>query len=191
MTKPPKEHLKKIEDDQPLNGIETIDDTQRNDTGRHWFVSQEIGPKADMAWYNRTSGRLIPGPYGYFVPDSSWSTASVAALTLTCPAGHRYRVYYAAARNVTQATDAVLSGTINGNAWTDFNQKNGVVMAVLDTIVTIGASTQVFDGVAAVGCNALREIWLNAGDTLTLTLSVCNVGVDNCEHMFLFEDYEV
>lgn len=188
---PPQKHLSKIEDDQSIQGIDTIDDTIRNDAGRKFFVSQEIGPKADMAWYNRTTGRLIPGPYGYFVPNSSWTTTSAAALTLTCAAGHRYRVYYAGARNATQATDLVLSGVIGGNAWTEFNTTNGFTFATTETIALIGTTGgQVYDGVGVIGKPGINELWLNAGDTLTMTLGTYAAG-NNTEHLFMFEDYEV
>lgn len=187
---PPKKWLEKIEDDQNVKGIGSLILTAINDIGRHLFLSHKIGPNMPIAWYNPTTGHPVLGPHGYFVPNISWTTTSAAALTLTCPAGHRYKVYYAGCRNATQATDGTLSGTIGGNAWTDFNQKNGVAMAVQSTIVFIGAGCQVYDGVAVVGCNALPFVWLNAGDTLTMTLATYAAG-NNTEHMFLFEDYEV
>ncbi len=38
------QHLSKVEDDQVINGIDTIENTQRNDAGRHFAVSQMLQP---------------------------------------------------------------------------------------------------------------------------------------------------
>jgi len=185
------EHLKKIEKDQLLHGIDSLDDTVRNEVGRHFAVSQLIQPALVHGYYSTAQNRYILGPGSWrdnMVPNSSWTTTSQAALTLTCPAGHRYRVYYAAGRNATQATDAVLSGNIGGNAWTDFNDKGGGAITQQDTIVLIGGQGRVNDGVAVVGHDSLKELWLNAGDTLTFTLTTY-AAANNTEHLFMFEDY--
>lgn len=184
-------HLKKIEPDQSLDGIQTIDDTVRNDAGRKWFVSQAIQPVMILGGYNANTGRYLLGSWrDTMVPNSSWTTTSAAASTLTCPTGHRYRVYYAGARNASQSTDVTLSGTINGNSWTNFNTDGGSVCNTTTTTNVIGGGNQFYDGVNVNGKAAIPELWLNAGDTLTMTLGTYAAG-NNTEHLFMFEDYEV
>jgi len=187
---PPKEHLKKVDDDQCMKQIDELDDTRMNQQGRHFFRSQELVPVLQHGYYSTSQSRYILGASSWrdnMTPNSSWTTTSAAALVLTCPAGHRYRVYYAGCRNATQASLVVLSGNIGGNAWTDFNQICGEAVATT-TLVAIGGSVAIYDGVGVSGKNAIPEVWLNAADTLTMTLSVYAAG-NNTEHLFLFEDY--
>lgn len=181
------EHLKKVEDDQLINGIDTVENTVRNDAGRHYAVSQLLQPVYLQGYYDNITGRYVNGDWRQsMVPNSSWTTTSAAALTLTCATGHRYRVYYAGARNATQATLVTLSGSIGGNAWTNFNIEQAT--GATTTLPVIGGGNQYYDGIGVAGTNAIKEIWLNAGDTLTMTLSVYAAG-NNTEHMFMFEDY--
>jgi len=188
---PMKEHLNKVDDDQCLKQIAELDDTQMTQPGRHFFRSQELVPVLQHGYYSSSQGRYILGSTSWrdnMTPNSSWTTTSAAALTLTCATGHRYRVYYAGCRNATQASDCVLSGNIGGNAWTDFNDKGGGAPTQLDTIVLIGGGGRVYDGVGVMGRESIKEVWMNAGDTLTMTLSVY-AAANNTEHLFLFEDY--
>lgn len=183
----PQKHLQKIEDDQSINGIETIDDTVKNEAGRKWFISQAITPVVVMGGYSDDTGKIVlqsPSWRDSMVPNSSHTTASAAALTLTCATGHRYRVYYAGARNATQATNLTLSGVIGGNTWTSFNCAGSV--STQTTIPAIGGIGQT--DAAAGWAGSVNEIWLNAADTLTMTLTVYAAG-NNTEHLFMFEDY--
>lgn len=187
---PQKEHLKEIEPDQSVVGIDTLDDTARNDARRKWFVSQAIQPVVIQGYYNEDTGRYVLGDWrNTMTPNSSWTTTSAAALTLTCAAGHRYRVYYASARNASQATAVTLSGVINGNAVGAFNEN--CVLTATTRIICLGGQGVAIDAIAgSYGANGPREIWLNAGDTLTMTLSAYAGGNDT-EHLFMFEDYTV
>jgi len=183
------EWLKKIEPDQNVNGLERFIATIKNELGRKWFHSQVLQPTTPTAWYNPTSGRYVLGPHGYFVPGSSYTTTSQAALTLTCPTSHRYRVYYASCRNATQASTISLSANIGGNAITDMLTPGST--GILTTNVAVGACGAVGDLAGNPSTPITpNEVWLNAGDTLTMTLTTY-AAANNTEHIFLFEDYPV
>jgi len=89
---PPKEHLKKVDDDQCMKQIDELDDTRMNQQGRHFFRSQELVPVLQHGYYSTSQSRYILGASSWrdnMTPNSSWTTTSAAALVLTCPAGHR------------------------------------------------------------------------------------------------------
>jgi len=186
------EHLKKTEKDQLLIGFDALDNTVRNEPGRHAAVSQLFQPILTQGYWSASQGRYVPGFSSWrdnMTPNYSWSTTSQASLTLTCAAGHRYRVYYAGARNATQATALTLSGVIGGDAWTEFQPSESAETPFTATRVCIGANGTQADPVGG-ACSkpALTEIWLNAADTLTMTLGTFAAG-NNTEHLFLFEDF--
>lgn len=185
------EHLRKVEDDQALNGISRLDETQRDQDDRHYAVSQLIQPNIPMGWYNPSTGRYVLGYPGYFEPNSSYTTASQAALTLTCPTGHRYEVYYAGCRNATQASNATLSAVIGGNTFTDLLEDQGGGMIITSTIICIGTGGSITDAVGGTFAKRVPDvIHLAAGDQLVMTLSVY-AAANNTEHLFLFKDYPV
>lgn len=179
------EHLK-LKSEQKLKRLTGLTINEKN--VNNFFESRQLGPIIHVAWYNPTTDKYVLGPPGYFVPNSSFTTTSQAALTLTCAAGHRYRVYWAGCRNATQVSSAALSGTLGGNSWTDFIEVRGTVST---TITCIGGSGPFTDAIGgAYGATTPNEIWMSAGDTLTMTLSAYAAG-NNTEHLFLFEDYTI
>lgn len=173
--------------------LRTIDESQNverlQDLGlplisrlRH-FLSRIITPTAAVGHYSPDTGKYVLGPFGYYTPGVSFTTASAAALTLTCPAGYRYRVYWGSAINVTQASTVNLSCTIGGNT-------PAIPLAVSNNSqvqhnVCIGTA-----GTFVVNKNVLPYLWLNAGDTATMTNNTYAAGNDT-EHIFLYEAYRV
>jgi len=176
------EHLKKVADDQCLNGIDTLDDTQRNEADRHYAVSQLLQPGIVTGYYSTAQGRFIPGYSSWrdnMTCESSFTTASAAAFTLTCPAGHRYEVRQAGALNATQLSTTTLSASISGNALTCLGtSSSGTVMQMC---IGNGAGT-------TTSVPQMNSIWLDAGDTLTLTLNTYAGGNDT-EHFFIYNDH--
>lgn len=168
-----------------LSEIETNEKDINN-----FFESREIKPIIDLGYYNPNTDKYVLGDWRRtMTPNSSWTTTSAAALTLTCPAGHRYRVYYAGARNASAASIVTLSGTIGGNAVTNFHAPHGAITTGTHAVIG-GTGGPYYDGVGVAGDEHIREVWLNATDALVMTLSVYNAGNDT-EHLFLFEDYLV
>lgn len=184
---PQNEHLKHIEEDQSIEGIETVDDTLKNQPGRKWFNSQVLQPVIIVGGYSETDGRYFLGNWREnMVPNSQFNTtAALGSNTLTCPAGHRYRVYYAHGANYTAAAVSVLSGSIGGNAVVAFR---GAPALTDNPIVVIGGTSAV-DAVAGTYNNTVNEIWLNAGDTLTQTIATA--AGNDMEYLWLFEDYVI
>lgn len=174
-------HLKKIEDDQLLNGITLLDDTRRDDAGRHWAVSQMLQPAVIQGGYSAITGRYVLGCPSWtdnMTPGAAYTTASAASMTLTCATGHRYKVYAAGAMNATQASTHTLSGTISGNTISSLGLSSS---STAMNFFLSGAGT-------TTGFGSIHPIWLNAGDTLTITTNTYAAGNDT-EHFFLYEDY--
>lgn len=175
--------LEKISRDQNLNQLNELE-TVIWDTMRRMFLSMEIKPGLHVGSIDPDTSRAIPGVQSP-LSGIHFSTATVAALTLTVPANRRYRVYYAGALNITQVSDVTLTGTINGNAL--------AVPLVINTAQSqtqfnsvIGINGIDFGGVAIV--TVPKEIWLEAGDTLTLTCTTF-AALDNTEHLFLYQEF--
>jgi len=179
---PQNKHLEKIEDDQSIKGIDTLDDTLKNERGRHYFVSQEIKPSIEKAWYNPNTGRYVLGPFGMFTSESEFTSVSQQDLTLTCPAGFRYEVYYAQIINATQATSGNFTAVIGGNTFTSpSTTANGT-----SAIPILGSNAS--GSVSAYG--AIGPICLDAGDTFTAHINTFAAGNDT-EHTILYRSYRV
>lgn len=179
---PQNKHLEKIEDDQSLNGINSIDDTIRNEAGRHWFVSQAIQPNMQMGYYSPTTGRFTLGGASWrdnMTCEMAFTTASAAASTLTCATGHRYEVTQAGAMNASQASTTALTITKSGSSTSALvTTSSGTTM---QNAIGNGAGT-------ATAVSFVGPVWLDAGDTLTLTLNTYAGGNDT-EHYFMYNDY--
>lgn len=174
--------LKKITPDQNLSDIEQIDDT-RVSGFKQWFMSRLIGPFIKLGYYDADADRIVQGsPSESYTWESEFTTASAAALTLTCPAGYRYEVYHACAWNVTQASSTTLTATIGGNT--------------LTLITTAAGQTQIKGLAIGQGFGALSDyshtapIGLSAGDTMTLTCGTYAAGNDT-QHQYVFKSYRV
>lgn len=174
-----KEHLK-LKDDQIIKRIEEIDDNER--PFQKMFESRELKPVIIIGRYDKGSKKYVIGSWlDSMTSKVAFNTASVASLTLTCAAGHRYRVINAGAQNATQASTHTLSGVLGGN-----------VIGQLGLTSSVTSYAYFFTGAGtAPTFGGVNPIWMEAGDTLTITSNTCNVGVDNMEHFILYEDYEV
>lgn len=115
-------------------------------------------------------------------------TTGAAAATLTCAAGHAYKVVFASTKNDTRATAFTLVHTPNG----------GTATTIVDTGASTGAAGvahpilggQQYTGVTLTVSSVLGNgaFWLQAGDTLVVTQGAY-VGGDTVEHNFVYEDY--
>jgi len=113
---------------------------------------------------------------------SSVAVASAAAHTLTCPAGHAYKIKYASIRNSTRGVQYQHTITPNGGTASIFSMLNGGVATI--SMCGLGAG-----GLAgANGSATCGDIWMQAGDTLTLT-DVAFVVADVMRHDIIYEDY--
>lgn len=173
---PDKDHT-----DEFLTTIEALDDNERNN--RNMFASREIKPVVVMGYYCPSTKKYVLGGTSWadnMTPNAQFTTVSAASSTLTCPAGHRYRVYAAGAQNATQASIHQMSGSING-------------VAVANIAVTSSSTAMCyfFSGAGtAPTLGGINPIWLGAADTLTITTLTYAAGNDT-EHWFLFEDYVI
>lgn len=169
-----KKHLE-LKDGQLLKRLEEIDDNKRD--FQKMFESREIKPVVVVGEYNNNTGRYVL--QGKPLASSSFTTATAASLTLTCATGHRYYVYYAAAKNATQTTATGVTASIGGNSVT-INATNGLNTSAWQ--VVIGLVT------AAAVQTTTAPIWLNAGDSITVTVATYGAGNDT-EHLILYLDY--
>lgn len=176
----------------------------------HWNITQDricSGGKdtLDELWYqassyNMTNWALWLGEMLEFyhahnaqsaqvIVTNTAVTTGAAAATLTCAAGHAYKVVFASTKNDTRATTITVVLTPSG----------GTAATVIDTAANTGAQgvahpliggMGLMTGVASHlgGGNFNGALWLQAGDTLTITQG-SYVGGDTVEHNFVYEDY--
>lgn len=177
--KPASIWLAKVTEDQNLEELSALENVPY-DTRRRAFLSAILQPGITFGHYDINTDRIRIGSSAVdnMTALTSWNTASVAALTLTCPAGHRYHVIGAAAKNGTQNSTHTLTGVIGGNTITD-----------MATSATGQTMFWLIGGGGTATITLPQGIWMDAGDTLTITSNTCNVGVDDMQHLFIGEDY--
>lgn len=98
-------------------------------------------------------------------------TTSQASKTLTCAAGHAYRVIHAGVRNDTRAPDLITTLTPSGLSGVETIRPSGTA-AVTDSYVG----------------HVLPEVWMQASDTLAIE-DGSFVAADVMTHNFIYEDY--
>lgn len=109
---PQQKHLERIEVDQSIQGIEQLDDTIRNDAGRHFFVSQAIQPGIDQGWYNPQTGRYVLGVPEHLTHTIDADNTSAATSSWTVPTGRKWIIHGLFGSNNNRATG--LTVTIGG-----------------------------------------------------------------------------
>jgi len=173
--------LDKITKDQNLNELDEITRTPWN-TIRRWFVSRMINPMIKMGYYDPATGYPVLGsPSDSYTWESEFTTASAAALTLTCPAGYRMDIHHASAWNATQASTCTITASISGNTLTLITGASG-------TTANTGAVIGAFTGLSNAHHNI--PIGLSAGDSITLTLNTYAAGNDT-QHQIIYKLYRV
>lgn len=176
--------LAKVTEDQNLESLTPLERV-RYDTLRRLFLSAILQPGITFGQLDPSTNRIALGA-GSPVTDSEFTTASVASLTLTCPANRRLRVYYAACVNITQASTSSVTVTIGGNTTSiPLGATVASLQGAFNGVIGAGAS----DLAAGASSTALlNELWLEAGDSMTLTCDTF-AGGNNTEHMILYEIY--
>lgn len=169
--------LEKIEEDQNVKGIETLDDTIKNDYGRHWFLRQDLSPTIETGVYNSVTGR-INKRYGKYA--TSANTTSQATHTLTCPAGRRYIVTHAGYSNGNRAT--VGSLTLNGGVITNGTTAGGaaIMWNMIGSTVSGQSNALAFN-------QSIQTLVLEEGDVLVIT-DGSFVAADTMRHYFRYEE---
>lgn len=115
--------LEKVEKDQNISGLNTLDDTLKNEAGRHWFPSQSIQPSIPVSYYDQINGYYVMGTPTTGRVYITRSEVSQAVYTFT--AQFRCRIIYLSHRNDTRAHGSTVSikGTeLIGSAVTAFTQ---------------------------------------------------------------------
>jgi len=175
------EWLKDIEPDQNVIGINTLDETRKDEAGRKYFVSQVLQPGIEFGRYDRNTGKYTLSQYNAMVV--SQNVAAQAALTLTNPttSGVFYRVHVAGIMNSTRLSARVLSGTIGGTAITSLAYQGAGLQSRTDILLGSAGptSTTISSGIAG-------PIILSPGDSLTLTDGSFVAG-DSMLHFFIYE----
>lgn len=173
--------LGRITDDQNLKDLDHISNTPMSGE-RRWWTSRILAPFIKYGWYNPDTGKVALGSLDFFTNESVFTTVSVQALTLTCEAGYRYEVWFAACFNATQISFSALTCNIGGNAIDLAQTATGLTRGV-GTIIGLAQTAAVADLQCA-------PIGLSPGDTLTLTCSAFAAG-NNTEHYFIYRRYKV
>jgi len=180
------EWLRKVELDQNVVGLETIEDTLKNEEFRKWFMSQVLNGTFKMGYYNATTGRFELGAH---IPEQTvqYSAVSADANTFTVPAGARgVKVHVAMTENDTRNYGAVLSGTINGTAVANLFTAAAASATSGRSLVMVGAAGPT----GATNLSGLSgPIVLLPGDSLTMTLNNF-VAADTVFHTWIFEVIE-
>ena len=177
------EWLKKITPDQNLEKLEDIVKTVMNGH-RRWFQSKVLQPILVQGTYDVDTGKYVLG-----IPSKKkrilFSTASVNSLSLTAEGDERIRIIYAGAVNITQVSTVSLTATLDGNA------------LAVPLVTPVSNTSIVFHGVignrnasATTSDGSLDELWLEPGDSATLTCNVFAAGNDT-EHIFIYESYRL
>lgn len=173
--------LREVTKDQNLEDLDDVTLT-RMDRARRWFASRILQPMFKTGYYDSNTGLFVLGsPSDSYTWESEFTTASAAALTLTCPAGYRYEIVYAAAWNATQVSTCTASASIAGNTMS-------LIVGTSGTAVNSGMVMGGFNGATAITLTG--PIGLSAGDTFTLTLNTYAAGNDT-EHQIIFRSYKV
>jgi len=175
-------HLSKVETDQILNGIASLNRSLRNQDSRHWAVSQMNQPVLAQGEYNSFTGRYQAccGQQRATVV----TTIVVATSVITCPAGHKYKISLLSAVEAGfTATSYALSAVLGGNTIAVLpdggNQLAGQAALLIGSPVHVnGAGTLE---------PSLMSLELNEGDTLTITMSDWGAG-DTWTLNYIFED---
>lgn len=182
-TKGAKDWLNEFTPDQKLNDLTEVENTVMSGI-RRWFASRILQPNIKYGWYNPETGDIVLGG-GSAPPESGMAhtTVSAAALTLTCPANRRYKIYFAGCVNATQASASTGIPVIGGVTPTFALESALNSQTELNTVIPGAGSAVAVDPYA-------HYLWLNAGDTFTLTLGTYAAGNDT-EHLILYEIYRV
>lgn len=118
--------------------------------------------------------------------DTEVNVASQAGLTLTCAAGRAYKVIFASLSNANRQPTPTLTYTPSGGTAAIYAPATTAIQTASN--VLIGGHT-VGTGVGG-GYSGPDHIWLQAGDTLTLTDGAF-VAADVMRHQFIYEDYDI
>lgn len=175
--------LEKIEEDQNVKGIDTLDDTVKNDYGRHWFLRQDIAPNLDMGVYNSTNGRFEKS-------HGSWRATTFSAAhptvsnTLTAPAGHLYRVHFAYISDDFTNYQVNMTGSINGQAVAFLSLSTAMTAGV--NFIAIGIPFNI-DNAGGLTPAIPSVIELRSGDTAAMTITGA-VGGDTIAGGWVYED---
>lgn len=179
--KPQAEHLKGIEDDQSVYGLNNIMTTIRSQLRRAWFASQALIPTMHVFNYNCNTARY---EYAHGNDVVATNTTSAAAATLTCPANRLYRVKFVSSQDGTTGVSYNLTGNIGGTAVTFLVDASPVAIAEIQPIV--GVSLFV-DQAVTFHAGIPNPIELRAGDTLTVT-AVGFIAADLRATVFIYEE---
>lgn len=178
--------LQTIEDDQNVQGIGNLDDTTRNDAGRHFFVRQDIAPA--YATYDPITGRLNQG--GTPLPTTRTAVSSALntpTLTLTCAANRAYKVIFAGGdNNTTAASWRVVYTPFGGTAAQLLDSGTGTTAVNVTTSLIGGSSNP--STVSNIGSSAVAGFWMRAGDTLNIENTNDQVG-DTITIAIVYEEY--
>lgn len=189
--KPQAEWLKNVDGDQNVQGLGSLDDSARNDARRKWFLSQQIVPAVIVGELDTATGKITTSG-NKTIPRTSTSVlaTSSATHTLTCPAGHAYKVIYASARDETTGPAYTLTYTPNG-------QTAGVIrtyvgnMIAAKTYALLGGTEILTDpGAGIYYSNINGPLWMRPGDALVIT-NANYVALDVCYQLFIYEDYTI
>ena len=186
-----KDWLRNVFVDQNLNDLEHIDQTVMNGV-RRWFRSQTLIPTLDTGHYDTASGKYTLGPPSpsvidakNIVTETTVSTASLATVTVTVPAGHAWKMILASNRNSDRAHESTLTYTPNGGVASVFQSQALVLVDSTDSL--LGGSKI---GTTITGSTMNGPLWMQAGDTLTITDDTF-VAVDDVRKDFIYEDYVI
>jgi hypothetical protein len=174
--------LREIDNDQNVQGINTLDDTQKDGAGKRWFPSQVIQPGIVLGHYNPSEGRYeLVTPY-YGEHTLVYDDTSASTYTLTAPAGHRYRVVWFAHFNITRASTITAQATIGGVTAAAF------ASSVSANTVAIGRWAVAVGGMSSGATNTSpMEVVLNPGDSITIT-DTTFVAADTVGNVALYWD---
>jgi len=160
-----KQWLREITKDQNLTEIDDITLT-RVDGKRRWWRSSVLQPVLQKGSYNSYTGKYVL--HGFPVSGMDYDdTDTEDSLTTTCPEGYIREVQLMGASDTDTGFALTLTGVIGGVAFRALLQTGGYVAD--DWGYLIGADqARTNDG----DCDAVIKgpIWLNAGDTLTMTI---------------------
>lgn len=120
------------------------------------------------------------------VTDTSVNTTSAASLTLTVPAGHAYKVIFAAVSNDTRVSAPEATYTPSGGTAAVWEIGN---IAATMSGALIGNGGAAGTGVGGSG-GGPTHLWMQAGDTLQIS-DVNFVAADVMKKTFIFEDYSL
>lgn len=174
---------------QDITDLENID----LDGKLKFFLSMLIQQGINLGYYNPDQKTFVLGPAPpslsdarSIVTDTDVDVVSDADHTLTCPAGHAYKVISATIKNSTDAAGSYgeVTYTPSGGTASIFTQVAGAA-AQGETNVLIGQGSPHSGGGGHVW---LEYLWMQAGDTLKIEDLNFGAG-DVMRKEFIFEDY--